>query len=129
MSESFASALEKRLLTVSHSQCVGADDTHTIRVHITQSLAEALKTRDGPRRDLFVYASVFFDAGRETHHLAQSIDDDELAVRVTRDDHMKAVRPQVDSGENVRQSSGGQASRLLRSGRDSWTHQKRSFRR
>jgi hypothetical protein len=49
-------------------------------VHVTQSLTEALETTDCACGNLFVDASVFFDARGETNHLAQSVDNDELAV-------------------------------------------------
>ncbi len=93
MAQGFASAFEKCLLAVGDTKCVGADDTHTVRVHVAQPLAETLEASNGARGDLFVDASVFFYARREANHLAQSIDNGELAVRVTRDDHVKAVGP------------------------------------
>ena len=46
--------------------------------------------------------AVGFEAGAEAHHLAQAIEDDELAVRVTRDDHVKAVGTEIDRGKDVR---------------------------
>src|SRR5882757_8154469 len=96
-----------------HTQRVGADDADAIRVHVTQALAETLEASDGACGHLFVGASVFLNAGAEADHLAQSIDDDELAMRVARNDHVKAVRPEVDGGEDIRQRSSRQKSRLL----------------
>jgi hypothetical protein len=47
-----------------------------------------------------------------------------LAVRITRDDHVKAVRPEIDSREDVGDRAGGicGVGLLGRSGRDSWAH-------
>src|SRR5882757_3447733 len=96
-----------------HTQRVGADHADAIRVHVTQALAETLEASDGACGHLFVDASVFLNAGAEANHLAQSIDDDELAMRITRNDHVKAVRTEVDGCEDIRQRSSRQKSRLL----------------
>ena len=42
------------------------------------------------------------EPGAEPHHLAQAIEDDELAVRVTRDHHVETVGTEIDRRENVR---------------------------
>ena len=42
---------------------------------------------------------VALEAGAEPHHLAQAIEDDELAVRVTRDHHVETVGAEIDRGE------------------------------
>ena len=49
---------------------------------------------------------------------------DQLAVRVARDDHVEAVRPEVDSGQNVGDGAGGSRSCLSagRAGGDGRTH-------
>jgi len=47
-----------------------------------------------------------------THHLAQTVDDDELAVRIARDDQMETVGAEVYRGKDV----GDRASRRLRVG-------------
>src|SRR6202022_892960 len=116
--------LEKRLLAVSHTQCVRANDTHAVRMHVFQALTETLQTRERACGDLLVDASVLFNARSKANHLAQPIDNDELAVRVTRDDHVKAVRPEIDRSEDVGDGAGriGSGWWLGRADRDSWTH-------
>jgi hypothetical protein len=124
MSERLAGTLEKSLLSVSHPQCVRANHTHAVGMHVPQALTETLQASERACGDLLVDAPVLFDARRKANHLAQPIDNNELAVRVTRDDHVKAVRPEIDSCEDVRNGAGrvGGVWWLGRSGRDSWTH-------
>jgi hypothetical protein len=75
MPEGFAGALQKGLLTVRDPQRVGAHYSNAIRVHVAQSLTEALQTSDGPCGDLFVDTAVVLYArcaGRaETAELTQ----------------------------------------------------------
>jgi len=83
---------------------------------------KTLQTSERPCRDLLVDTPVLFDARRQANHLAQPIDDDELAVGVTRHDHVKAVRPEVNSREDIRNGAGrgtGGVGLLGRAGRDS----------
>ena len=61
------------------------------------------------RRDLLVEPAVLAEAGAEAHHLAQPVDDDELAVRVAGDDHVEAVGAEVDGREDVRARRGAAA--------------------
>ena len=91
VAQSLASALEECLLPMRYAKRVGADNTHAIRMHVTESLTETLETTEGACGDLLVDAPVFLDARAETNHLAKSVDNDELAVRVTRDHHVEAV--------------------------------------
>ena len=100
--EGGARALEEGLLAVRDAQRVGAHHAHAAGAHVTQALAEALKAGERPRRHVLVDAAVFGHAGRKSHHLAQPVDDDQLAVRVARDHHVEAVGAQVDGGEYVR---------------------------
>ena len=46
------------------------------------------------------------EAGAEPHHLAQTIQNDELPVRITGDDHVKTVGAQIDRGDDVRDFAG-----------------------
>src|SRR6185437_1603095 len=88
--------LEKGLLAPRDAQRVGTDDAHAACMHHTQPLTEALQTGERARRDFLVEAAVLTNAGGESDHLAQSIDDHELAVRVTRDHHVEAVGAEID---------------------------------
>ena len=88
------------------AQRVGAHHAHAVGVHVAQALAEALQAGERARRDLLVDAAVLGDAGGQAHHLAQPVDDDELAVRVARDHHVEAVGPEVDGREDVRDGQG-----------------------
>ena len=88
-------------LRCASAQRVGADHAHAVGVHVAQALAEALQAGEGARRHVLVDAAILVHPGGEPHHLAQAVDDDELAVRVTRDDHVKTVGAQVDRREDV----------------------------
>src|SRR5579883_510869 len=112
MPEGLAGALEESLLAVGHAQSVRADDADAVRTHIAQPLAETLQTRQSACRHVLVDAAVLLHAGSQAHHLAQTIDDDELAVRIPRHDQMETVGAEVYRGENV----GDRASRALRVG-------------
>ena len=93
-------------------------------MHVSQALTETLQAGERACSDLLVDTTVLFDARRKANHLAQPIDNDELAVRITRHDHVKAVRPEIDSREDVGNRAGGVCGvgLLGRSGRDSWAH-------
>jgi hypothetical protein len=71
-------------------------------VHIAQTLAEALKARKSARRGILVDAPVLFHSCTEAHHLAQTVDDQQLSVRVARNHHVEAVGSEVYGGEDVR---------------------------
>ncbi len=101
MAERFARPLEKCLFSMGHAQRVSAHDTDTVGVHVAQSLTESLQAGERTGSHLLVDPAVLFDTGREAHHLAQTVDDDELAVRIARDDHVEAVRSEIDSRKNV----------------------------
>src|SRR5947207_468990 len=91
MPERLAGTLEEGLLAVREAQRVRPHDAHAVGVHVAQPLAEALETGERPRRDFLIDAAVLGYPGREPHHLAQPIDDGQLAVRVTGHHHVKAV--------------------------------------
>src|SRR2546430_9136743 len=55
---------------------------------------------------VLVDAAVLGHAGSEAHHLAQAIDDDELAVRMARDHHVEAVAAEVHRRENLGDGAG-----------------------
>ena len=59
------------------------------------------RQRSARSRGGLIQPAAVAQAGGEAHHLAQPVQDDELAVRVTRDDHVKTVGAQVDGGEDV----------------------------
>src|SRR5256884_3806707 len=72
-------------ISVRVAQRVRPHDAHAVGAHVAQPLAEALETGERPRRDFLIDAAVLGYPGREPHHLAQPIDDGQLAVRVTGD--------------------------------------------
>ena len=116
VAERLARALEEGLLAVRLAQRVGADHAHAVGVHVAQALAEALEAGERARGHVLVEAAVLVHAGGQAHHLAQAVDDDQLAVRVARDHHVEAVGAQVDRGEDVgdgaRGGAGGGLGRL-----------------
>ena len=83
------------------TQGVGSDDAHAVGVHVAQALPEALQAGERPRGDVLVDAAVLGDTGGEAHHLAQAVDDDQLAMGVARHDHVEAVGPKVHGGKDV----------------------------
>jgi hypothetical protein len=98
MTQRFARALEEGLFAVSDPKSVGTDDANAVSMYVPQSLPETLQAGERACGDFFVDSAVFFDACRETHHLAEAINHDQLTVRISRHDHMEAVRPKVDGG-------------------------------
>ena len=102
MTERVAGALEERALAaLGLAQRVGADDAHALGAHVAQALAEALEALQRALRRFAAQAALFVEARGEANHLAQAVDDDELPVVVTGDDHVKAVRAEVDRREDV----------------------------
>ena len=93
MPERLARPLEERLLAVRQAQRVGAHHAHAVGVHVAQPLAKTLQAGERAGRHILVDAAVLGHAGGEAHHLAQAIDDDQLAVRVARDHHVETVAP------------------------------------
>jgi CelD/BcsL family acetyltransferase involved in cellulose biosynthesis len=81
---------------VCESQGIRPDDTHTVSVHIAQTLPETLQAGERSCRDFFVDPAVLFDSGGQANHLAEPINDHELTVRIPRHDHVKAVRAEID---------------------------------
>ena len=104
--ERLARAVEERALAPRLAQRVGADHAHALGLHVAQPLAEALEALQRAGDGLAVQAALLVEAGREPHHLAQAVDDHQLAVRVARDHHVEAVGPEVDSREDVGQRVG-----------------------
>ena len=91
-----ARALEKRLLAARDAQRVGTHHAHVAGVHVAQPLAEALQAGQRARRGFLVEPAVIADARGQAHHLAQPVDDHQLAVRIARDHHVKTVGAEVD---------------------------------
>lgn len=83
-------------------------------MHGPQALTKTLEAGERTRGDFFVETTVLRNARREADHLAQSIDDDELTVRVARDDHVEAVGSEIDGRKDVRNRPGGRGLRNLR---------------
>ena len=73
------------------AQCVGADDTDAIGVHIPQALPKTLKTRERARSDLAIEPAIGIETRSEAHVLAQAINDNELSVAIASHDQMKTI--------------------------------------
>ncbi len=86
---------------MSEAQSVRAHHPHAVGAHISQALPKALQAGDRSSGDLFIDPAILLDARRETHHLAQAVNDDQLTVGIPRHDHVKAVRPEVYGREYV----------------------------
>src|SRR6185312_11887199 len=101
VTERVAGALEEGLLAMGAAQCVRSHDAHAVRAHIAQSLPETLQAGERTGCHILVDAAVLLDARGQAHHLAQAVDDDELAVRVARHDHVEAIGAEVYRGEDI----------------------------
>ena len=96
------------------AQGIGAHHAHAVGAHGAQPLAESLEAAQRTVRRRIVQSPAVAEAGGQAHHFAQSIQDDELAVRVARDDHVKTVGTEIDGGEHVGHDT-PTAAHLLRS--------------
>ena len=72
-----------------------------VGMHGAQSLAETFQAAQGTVRGGIVETTAVAQAGGQTHHLPQTIQNDQLAVRMPPDHHVKAVGAQIDGGEHV----------------------------
>ena len=101
VAQGLTGALEKGLLAMCEAQGIRPDDADAVGTHIAQPLPETLQAGKRPRGRLFVDPAVLRDARRQADHLTQAVDDDELAVRVARHDHVEAVGAEVYRGEDI----------------------------
>ena len=101
VTERGAGALQEPALALGAAQRIGADDAHAVGVHGAQALAESFEAAQGAVGGGIVEPAAVAQAGGQAHHLAQPVEDDQLAVRVARDHHVKTVGAQIDGGEHV----------------------------
>ena len=101
MPDGFARALDERFLLLCAPENVGAHHAHAVGPHVAQALAESFEAGERAGRDILVQSPIGFEAGAEAHHLAEPIDNDQLAVRVTRDHHVKTVGTEIDRSKYV----------------------------
>jgi hypothetical protein len=111
VSEGLARAVEERALASRLAQGIGADDSYALGPHVAKTLTEALEAGECAGGGLTVQPPMLIEPGGKAHHLAKTVDNGELAQRVARHNHVKAVRPEVDSGKDVwhRRAGRGQA--------------------
>jgi hypothetical protein len=98
MSERGPGALQEPALALGATQGVSADDSHAIGMHGAQPLPEALQASQRTLRRRLVQPSAVAQPSRQAHHFAQPVQDDQLAVRITRNDHVKTVGAKIDGG-------------------------------
>ncbi len=96
-----SAAVKKRLRIARAAQRVGADDAHLMRLHVAQPLAEPAQARERAFLARGVEVAALVEARCEPHHLAQTVDDQHVALVDPRDDHVEAVRAEVDRGQNL----------------------------
>ena len=101
MANGLARPFDEGFLSPSRAGTHWCHDAHAVGPHVAQALAESLQARQRARRDILVQPSIGLEAGAEPHHFAQAIEDDQLAVRVTRDHHVKTVGTEIDRGKYV----------------------------
>ncbi len=75
-----------------------ADDPHAAGGVIPQSFTEPVQAGHGPVTSLIVQATVFGQSPPQAYRVTQFIEQGELIVFPTSDNHMKAVGPQIDGG-------------------------------
>ena len=101
MSERLPGTIQEGPLATRLAQGICTDDADALGLHVAQPLPEALEALHRPVDGFAGQPALRVEAGREPHHLSQPVDDRQLTVRVARDHHVKAVRPEVDSREDV----------------------------
>jgi hypothetical protein len=84
---------------------VGSHHAQFVRMYLAKSLTEALKTRQGSSCDLAIESTFLIETGTETHAFTQTVDDRELPVDISGDDHMEAVRPKIDRRQQLWRST------------------------
>ena len=80
---------------------IGGERAHALRRDVVDALAEAREAVERALLHLRREPAAFVEAFGEAHHLAQAIDDAQLAKHVARDHHVEAVGTEVDRGEQV----------------------------
>jgi hypothetical protein len=98
MAEGLARTFDESLGTPCPSQGIGAHHPHTVGSHVAQPLSESLQACQRACGDIFVQAPIRLQPGPQPHHFAQSIEYDQLVVRIPRDHHVEAVGTQIYCG-------------------------------
>ena len=101
MAQRRAGALQEPALAPGAAQRIRSHHAHAVRAHGAQTLAESFEAAQCALGRGVVEPAAVAHAGGQANHFAQSIEDDELAVRIARDDHVEAVGAQIDGGEHV----------------------------
>src|SRR5690606_20756188 len=74
---------------------------YPLRGDVAQALAEAEQALERALAHLGMQPALRVEALGQAHHLAQAVDDAELAEDVARNDHVEAVGAQVDRRQQV----------------------------
>jgi hypothetical protein len=102
MAERGTCAIEERAFALCAAKRIRADHANAFRFHIVKALTEALETRDRAFNRMAIKTSLLVEPGRQPHHLAQAVLNDQLPMRVAGNDHVKTVGSQIDRGNDVR---------------------------
>jgi hypothetical protein len=78
------------------AQGVGTDDPHLTGIHIANSFAESTQAIQRAVDQISLQAAAAIETRGQANHLSEAIDDDELAVPETADNHVKAIRAEID---------------------------------
>ncbi len=70
-------------------------------MHGAQPLPEAFQAAQRPLGGGIVQPSAVAQPRGQANHFSKTIQNDELAVRITRDHHVKTIGAQIDGGEHV----------------------------
>ncbi len=80
------------------AQCVGAGDADLIRLDVGEALGEQGEAVEPPCHGLRGHAALLIHPLGEANPLLDAIDDLHPPLVEAGDDHVEAVRPQIDSG-------------------------------
>jgi hypothetical protein len=101
MPDCLARAFDEGFFLFCTPEDVGAHHAHAAGSHVAQALAKPFQTGDRTSRNILVQSPIELEPGTQAHHLAEPIDNDQLAVRVTRDHHVKTVGTEIDRSKYV----------------------------
>ena len=81
------------------AQRVGADHAYVVGFESAQAFTEACETGEGALAGFLGEQVVLVQTGGQAHHVALAVDDRHGVFFLARDDEVKTVRTEVDSGE------------------------------
>jgi hypothetical protein len=93
---------QESLDVTSTAKRVRAHSPDAVRRHVAHALAETTQTFERPLLCRRRQPSGLVESGGQLHHLAQSVEHSQFTPARSGDDHVKAVRAEIDRGDAVR---------------------------